>query len=393
MPSPSKSIALCVGTRPEIIKMAPVYRALRDQSMPVTLIHSGQHDQMAWPLYDFFGFQPDVVIDLERQDSSLEHLSCRLIDSIGKQFRRIDPSSVLVHGDTSTAAMGALTAFYQKLPIGHVEAGLRTKEMFDPFPEEMNRSVIGRMARWHFAPTTRAVANLAGEGLVDQVHMVGNTAIDAAQLGLARLRSYVNERPERFPARLMSLCNQPLSQRVLLVTAHRRENWGNGIAQIALAVRDWLEAQHDYVAVWPVHGNPAVSEVVRDVFANVDPSVAERIILTEPLDYPAVLLAMQLSWLILTDSGGIQEEAAALDKPVLVLRETTERPELIDSGRGRLTGARREVILKELMNLHESPKRYARMRAGANPFGDGRAAQRIASILAHEQMSQTELAA
>jgi UDP-N-acetylglucosamine 2-epimerase (non-hydrolysing) len=379
-----RSIAICIGTRPEIIKMAPVYLALRAAGLSVTLIHSGQHDSMAWPLYEFFGMTPDVTVDLARTDSSLEHLSSRLIESISAQWRNIQPRAVLVHGDTSTAAMAALTAFYRQVPIGHVEAGLRTHAHYDPFPEEMNRVMIGRMARWHFAPTRIAVDNLANEGIRQHVHQVGNTAIDAARWGLAQLETHWKKHPQLFPADLVPVRKLANSSRLLLVTAHRRENWGQGIEQIALAVRQWLHSNPDYTAVWPVHGNPAVADTVRAVFAALEPSLACRIFLTAPLDYPALLWVMQRSWMILTDSGGIQEESAALNKPVLVLRDTTERPELISSGRGLLTGARRDAILHDLARIHGNAKQYQRMQAGTNPFGDGRAAQRITTILKAE---------
>ncbi len=388
-----KSIAICIGTRPEIIKMAPVVQALRDQAQAVTLVHSGQHDSMAWPLYEFFDIKPDIIVDLTRKDSSLEHLSSRLIESLGAQWRQFAPRAVLVHGDTSTAAMAALTSFYAKVPIGHVEAGLRTGERYDPFPEEMNRTLIGRMADWHFAPTRKAVENLANEGLREQVHLVGNTAIDAARWGLARLTTYWTRHPDRFPQELAPLATLDGSKRVLLITAHRRENWGHGIEQIATAVRQWLESHANYVAVWPVHANPAVADTVHRVFAASDQCLADRLILTAPLDYPALLWVMQASWMILTDSGGIQEESAALDKPVLVLRDTTERPELITSGRGILTGARRQSILHELNRLHESVGDYEHMCAGTNPFGDGHAAHRIASICIAMGNEKLEMAA
>ena len=373
--------------------MAPVYQALRDQGQPVMLVHSGQHDSMAWPLYEFFGIKPDVVVDLARQDSSLEHLSSRLIETLAAQWRDLNPNAVLVHGDTSTASMAALTAFYAKIPIGHVEAGLRTHERYDPFPEEMNRSVIGRLAQWHFAPTSNAVENLAKEGLRDQVHQVGNTAIDAARWGLERLSTYWKHHAERFPQALSRLHRIGPEQKLLLITAHRRENWDRGIEQIATAVRQWLQSHPDYLAVWPVHANRVVADTVHRIFSDLDGNLADRIILTEPLDYPAMLWAMDRSWLILTDSGGIQEESAALDKPVLVLRDTTERPELVSSGRGVLTGARLESILHEMQRLHDSPKDYSSMCAGANPFGDGRAAQRIASICIADRAAEMGLAA
>lgn len=379
-----RPIAICVGTRPEIIKMAPVYHALRQAGLPVMLVHSGQHDSMAWPLYEFFGMKPDLCIELERTGTSLAHLSARLLDRIGGALENLALSTVLVHGDTSTAAMTALCGFYRQTPVGHVEAGLRTHDRYDPFPEEMNRALIARIATWHFAPTQAAVANLTAEGIRDGVHQVGNTAIDAARWACERLTTYWQEHPERFPTPLAPLREASQGRRLLVVTAHRRENWGEGIEQIAASVCEWLARHPEYVVAWPVHANPQVGRTVRETIARAAPDVVGRVILTEPLDYPAMVWLMQRAWLMLTDSGGIQEEAAALDKPILVLRETTERPELIDAGRGLLTGARKDRILRDLAWLHDDPAMHARMSSGVNPFGDGRTAGRIAATLAHD---------
>jgi UDP-N-acetylglucosamine 2-epimerase (non-hydrolysing) len=385
--APLKKIALCIGTRPEIIKIAPVVHALRRQGLQALVIHSGQHDSMAWPLYRFFDIQPDVTIDLKRSSGTLAHLGARLLDTIGGVLEEHKPDAVLVHGDTSTALLSALAAFYQQLPIGHVEAGLRTHSMYDPFPEEKNRELIGRLAKWHFAPTDIAVGNLKAEGVTQHVYRTGNTAVDAALYAVDRLNTYWAEAPDAFPAALEPLRThaQALAKgekRMLLVTAHRRENWGEGIRQIAQSVLQWLLEHPEYVAVWPVHGNPAVADVVNETFAAHRATLGDRLLLTEPQDYAALIWIMRQAWLILTDSGGIQEEAAALDLPVLVLRETTERPELVSTGRGVLVGARTSNIALHLSKLHADPAAYQAMRNGPNPFGNGDTSDQIATLLA-----------
>lgn len=384
------AIALCIGTRPEIIKIAPVVHALQAARLRPILIHSGQHDSMAWPLYKFFDLKPDAIIDLKRTSSTLAHLGSRLLDTLTAELENHKPAALLVHGDTSTALMGALAGFYQQIPIGHVEAGLRTHQMYDPFPEEKNRELIGRLARWHFAPTQRAAKNLSAEGITQGIFETGNTAVDAALYAVKRLETYWQESPESFPESLKPLrrqlnieLNNPGAekQRLLLVTAHRRENWGAGITAIAEAIRDWLIAHPNYTAVWPVHGNPAVAQIVQQTFAAHRAILGSRLLLTEPLDYAALLWVMRQAWMILTDSGGIQEEAAALNLPVLVLRDTTERPELLETGRGLLTGAKRANIHADMTRLHSDNDAYELMKSGLNPFGNGTTATQIAKIL------------
>lgn len=373
----SKKVLLICGTRPEIIKMAPVWKAL--QATPVVtpvLLHTGQHTDMATPLYAFFDMPPTITLDLSRKDPSLTHLNALLLEKIGAVLLEQRPDAVLVHGDTSSAMMGAMAAFFQQIPVGHVEAGLRTGEMYSPFPEEMNRSIIGRIAQWHYAPTKRAGAALTAENINPQnVLTTGNTVIDAARLTARLLESS----PEPF-WQDNDLANRTAGKKLVLVTAHRRENWGAGLEQIAHAACDILESQHDVVMVWPLHANPAVANTVREVFA-ARAVPAERAILCAPLDYKALIKLLTRSFLTLTDSGGIQEEAAAFGVPVLVLRDSTERPELIDAGGGLLTGADRAVIVAETKALLGSPSRHAAMANIENPFGDGTAATQIVSHL------------
>ena len=373
----SKKVLLICGTRPEIIKMAPVWKAL--QAIPgitPVLLHTGQHTDMATPLYAFFDMPPTITLDLTRKNPSLTHLNALLLEEIGAVLTAQQPAAVLVHGDTSSAMMGAMAAFFQQIPVGHVEAGLRTGEMYSPFPEEMNRSIIGRIAQWHYAPTKRAWAALIAEN-IDPQHVIttGNTVVDAAQL-TARLLETTTEPFWQDN----DLANRISGKKLVLVTAHRRENWGAGLEQIAHAACDLLASYPDVVMVWPLHANPAVGNTVREVFAARN-TPTDRALLCGPLDYMALIKLLTRSFLVLTDSGGIQEEAAAFGVPVLVLRESTERPELIDAGGGLLTGADRAVIRREAGALFESEERHAAMANIDNPFGDGTAAIQIAEHL------------
>lgn len=374
-------ILLCMGTRPEIIKMAPVYHALKEASLAQVIVHTGQHDSMAWPLYDFFEMRPDHVIHLERKSEGLAHLGALLLEHLDAIYAAVKPAAVLVQGDTSSALMGALAAFYRQIPVGHVEAGLRTHTPYDPFPEEMNRTLIGRLAHWHFAPTPQALKNLNAEGIAGAgLSMVGNTVIDAARAGVSWLRSDTR-RGSVLPATLNRLRNLPAGQRLLLVTAHRRENWGAGIASIAAAVRQLLLREPTLEAVWPVHANPAVAAVVHAALGDMPGHAAARLHLCEPLDYPALLWLLDACWLVLTDSGGIQEEASALSKPVLVLRDSTERAELIVVGGGLLVGTSRDTIVAQTLKLMAEPHCYEAMRQAPNPFGDGRSGASIRDLL------------
>ena len=381
----TQAVLLSMGTRPEIIKMAPVFRALAASGQRVQVLHTGQHDTMAWPLYQFFGMRPHHSITLVREGESLAHLSAALLSQTQGLLQQAAPRAVLVHGDTSSAAMVALAAFYNQIPVGHVEAGLRSHDVYDPFPEEMNRALIGRMAHWHFAPTAQARLNLRRENVPDErIHCVGNSVVDAAQWAAGELE----RRPQRgldvLPHSLATLAPLLDGRRLVLVTAHRRENWGGGISRIAAAVVDLVSRHDDLVVVWPVHANPAVRDSVWTARAVLDERHAHRLLLTEPLNYPAMMLLLARAWLALTDSGGIQEEAMSHRVPVLVLRETTERPELIECGAGVLVGTEPRVIANTVERLRADAVEHAAMRCATNPFGDGRTGERIAQILQAE---------
>ena len=373
-----KPLLLCMGTRPEIIKMAPVYHELKSRKLPVQLLHTGQHKDLAEPMYEFFSLKPDHSLLLDRTANTLEHLSALLIEQIGALIADVAPKAVLVHGDTTSALMAAMAAFYQKIPVAHVEAGLRSHNSYDPFPEEKNRELIARLAYWHFAPTEKAAANLIAEGVPrQQIHVVGNTVIDAIAYGQNRLRSH----PQLIEPSAVEMAKKLKDRKIILVTAHRRENWGAPLHAMASAILALIKEHPDLAVVWPVHANPEVKAAVHTVLGALDPALAQRVFLLPPIPYPALLDLLSRAWLVLTDSGGIQEEAASFHVPVLVLRETTERPELIDIGAGRLVGTDQHKIVDAVSTLLAWPQQYDAMRATRNPFGDGQAAKRIVQAM------------
>lgn len=379
-------ILISVGTRPEIIKMAPVYAALQHKGLPAAWVHTGQHRDMADGLYRFFGIEPEHVLQLDRRNNSLAHLNSLLLEGLSDLYDQVKPRAVLVHGDTTSTLASAMAAYYLDIPIGHVEAGLRTHQAREPFPEEKNREITARLARWHFAPTAGAVENLQREGIAtNAVFQVGNTAVDAALFGCTRLDAQLKDsQTDWLPAELEQLGRRLKKWRLVTVTAHRRENWGGGIEQIARSVSRLLNSHADLAVVWPVHANPAVADAVRGVLAAQENALDGRLILCPPLDYPALLWCLKHSQLVLTDSGGIQEEGAALSTPVLVLRDTTERPELIAAGAGLLVGTNEDHIVHIVNDLLANDGPLHAMRQAVNPFGDGHTASRVVDVLQHD---------
>ena len=377
----TNSFLLCMGTRPEIIKMAPVYHELVRRGARTALLHTGQHKDLAQPMYDFFNIEPDFSLHLNRTGNTLEHLSALLIEKIGTVLANTAPRAVLVHGDTSSALMTALAAFYHKIPVAHVEAGLRSGDRYDPFPEEMNRELISRLASWHFAPTTRAAQNLKREGIDDsRIHVTGNSIVDAVEIAQQRMKNDLDNDTAKF-ANLILPPTAAGGRRIILVTAHRRENWDGPILSIAKAVRTLVTTYPDALVVWPVHANPVVMKTVHSVLGKLPNGISQRIMLVDPLPYPALIDLLSKTWLVLTDSGGIQEEAASLHVPILVLRETTERPEIIEAGAGQLVGTQHDNIVRTVNTLWENPETYAAMKASRNPFGDGTAARQMVDVL------------
>lgn len=378
---PQSTYLICAGTRPEIIKMAPVYKALRVRGARVFVLHTGQHGAIAEVLYDFFEMPPDISIDLRRESPSLAHLTSALLDGVEDAMRTLDPDVVLVQGDTTSAFVGALAAYYRDKPVAHVEAGLRTGRR-EPFPEEKNRELIGRLAYWHFPPTSKARQNLLAEGIAaNRVFEVGNTVIDAALWTRDRIAGASFDSAPYMPSGLHAFRAASAGRRMVLVTAHRRENWGKCIRNIAIALGAIVQEHSDVVAIWPVHPNPAVRADVESEIANLSPEVRDRICLTEPLSYPVLIDLLVNCVFTLTDSGGIQEEASAFAKPVLVARDCTERQELLEAGGARLVGTDIPVIAAEANRLLGDADYYRGMQVPVCPFGDGQSGRRIAEII------------
>jgi len=370
--SERRPVLVIFGTRPEAIKLAPVIEALAgSRTLVARVCVTGQHRQMLDQMLTLFGIAPHHDLAIMQPDQDLFDLTARAISGLRPVLDAERPAAVLVQGDTTTAMVAALAAFYDKIPVGHVEAGLRTGHIHDPFPEEMNRRLTTQLATWHYAPTPSAAANLRREGVAAaHIAVTGNTVIDALLAVVARL--------ERDP----TLCVPALSaaqlagRRLVLVTGHRRESFGEGLRNICMALRDLAAAHPDVAIVYPVHLNPAVQRPVQALLAG-----QPNITLTAPLDYLPFVDLMRRAHLILTDSGGLQEEAPSLGVPVLVMRETTERPEAIAAGTALLVGTQRGAIVAAASRLLTDPAAHARMRAAQNPFGDGAAAPRIAAHL------------
>ena len=386
MNEPAQTFLACAGTRPEIIKMAMLVRELRARGHRVVVLHTGQHEEMAHELYRFFEIPPDIVIDLRRESGGLTHLTTALMNGIEDAIASAAPDAVLVQGDTNSAFAGALVGYYQRLPVAHVEAGLRTRQR-EPFPEEKNREMIARLARWHFAPTAQARRNLIEEGIgAECIHEVGNTVIDAALWTRDCISRPDFDLAHYAPRELCRFLERQQGRPIMLVTAHRRENWGQPIADIATAVARLLQQHPQSVAVWPVHPNPAVLADIERGLRGIAPEARERIDLTSPLEYPAMMALLSRSHLALTDSGGIQEEAAALRIPVLIARASTERQELVDAGGAVLVGTDIETMVRKAASLLRDPQAQKAMQVQRCPFGDGRSARRIAGILSDERM-------
>jgi UDP-N-acetylglucosamine 2-epimerase (non-hydrolysing) len=365
-------VAIVLGTRPEAIKMATVYLALKsDDRTRVALIATAQHRTMLDQVLSVFGITADVDLDLMMPDQSLPEISGRIVQGVAKALADVKPDAVLVHGDTSTCLFGAIAAFYRRIPVGHVEAGLRTYNFAAPWPEEMNRRLADPLCRWCFAPTEAAARNLRAEAVPDEnIHVTGNTVIDALLLA----RTMARNRPPEITGLAPGVLD---GRRLILVTGHRRESFGKPFEQFCLGLADVVRAHPDTVLVYPVHLNPNVQEPVHEILGGQD-----RVILIPPLEYLPFVALMDRSTLIITDSGGIQEEAPTLHKPVLVTRSTTERPEAVAAGMVKLVGTSRERIFAEASRLLTDPNAYAAMARGDNPYGDGRAAARIVDILA-----------
>lgn len=360
----SRKIICVIGTRPEAIKMAPVILALRKHSgFDVRVLATAQHRHLLDQVMQLFDIEPDIDLDIMRPNQALATLTARLLLDLDDVLLAEKPDAVLAQGDTTTVMTVALACFYHKIPFGHVEAGLRTWDMQNPFPEEMNRVIAGRLAKWHFAPTESSRQNLLREGVADaDIIVTGNTVIDAL-LSVA-------DREVALPVVL-----DP-TKRLILMTAHRRENFGEPFERVCLAVLALLEHNPDVQVLYPVHPNPNVRDTAHRLLGS-----HPRVVLCDPLDYLPFVAAMKRAYLILSDSGGVQEEAPALGKPVLVLRHETERPEAVDEGVVKLVGTDFDAIVSETQRLLDDKSAYSKMARGVSPYGDGKAAGRIVNVL------------
>jgi UDP-N-acetylglucosamine 2-epimerase (non-hydrolysing) len=358
------SVAVVLGTRPEAIKLAPVVKQLNLLPQIKThLILTGQHREMVDRVMELFELQADRDLAIMKPQQTLTNITCDSLQGLEKIFVEIKPKFIFVQGDTTTAFSAALAAFYHQIPIGHVEAGLRTNNLYDPYPEEANRRLISQIAQLHFAPTKLAVQNLQKSGVTGAIHHTGNTVIDS-------LLTVANNQPE------CSIPNLDWNQhRVLLATVHRRENWGKPLKDILTGFEAILDRFPDTALLLPLHRNPTVRQPIQAALGS-----HPRVFLTEPLDYPELVGAISRCYLLLTDSGGLQEEAPSLGKPVLVLRETTERPEAIDAGTAKLIGTNPQNIVNFTAQLLENETIYQQMATAINPFGDGKASERIVQL-------------
>lgn len=357
-------ISVVFGTRPEVIKLATLIKAFEaEPAVELNVCFTGQHKEMVLPLIDFFELKVDSYLDLMQHNQTLATLTANVVSAMDKYFEEVKPDMVFVQGDTTTAMSAAMAAFYRKIKVAHVEAGLRTHNMHSPFPEEMNRSVISLITDLHFAPTEGARANLLNENVAEEkLSVTGNTVIDALLFTLEK----VKDQPQ------YGIGTEYDNRKIVLITGHRRENFGDGFENICRAIRQLAEAFPGFEFIYPVHLNPNVQEPVKRILATL-----KNVQLLPPMGYIQFTQLMQKSYLILTDSGGIQEEAPALGKPVLVMRDTTERPEAVQAGTAKLLGTAQQDIVDNVAALINDTALYNRMATARNPFGDGTASQQI----------------
>ncbi len=380
-----KKILLVFGTRPEAIKMAPLVMKFKKNPTEFNTIVcvTGQHREMLDQVLKVFDIKPDYDLNIMKQGQDLYDITSRVILDMRNVLKECDPDIVLVHGDTTTSMAAALSAFYQKIPVGHIEAGLRTHNIYSPWPEEMNRQITSRIATYHFAPTKLSKENLLNEGVEEnRIIVTGNTVIDAIHLVVDRIKNDITLQEELKVILSFSGYNiERLSKgrKLVLITGHRRENFGEGFLQICNAIKTLALKYPEIDFVYPMHLNPNVREPIKEVFG--DKNKISNIYFIEPLDYLPFVFLMEKSYIVLTDSGGIQEEAPGLGKPVLVMRDTTERPEAIDAGTVKLVGADYNKIVNEVSSLIDNESCYNIMAKSTNPYGDGKTSERIIKFL------------
>ncbi len=380
-----KKIMLVFGTRPEAVKMCPLVKEFRKHpdEFGVTVCVTGQHREMLDQVLTVFGVKPDYDLNIMKEGQDLYDITARVLTGMRDVLREVRPDVVLVHGDTTTSTAAAMAAFYQQIPVGHVEAGLRTRDIYSPWPEEMNRQITGRIATYNFSPTPLSGNNLKAEHAMGKIFVTGNTVIDALYWVVEKLKSDQNLGDEQKKVLLDAgydvdrLAN---GKKMVLITGHRRENFGDGFISICQAIRQLAQKYPDVDFVYPMHLNPNVRKPIHEVFGE-DSGHLGNMFFMEPLGYLPFVYLMNQSAIVLTDSGGIQEEAPGLGKPVLVMRDTTERPEALASGTIRLVGTHCHKIVDEVSDLLDDAAAYERMSHAVNPYGDGHACKRIINAL------------
>jgi UDP-N-acetylglucosamine 2-epimerase (non-hydrolysing) len=388
-----KKVLVVFGTRPEAIKMAPLIMELRNRSnnFATVVCVTAQHRQMLDQVLEIFDIVPDIDLNIMHKGQDLTDVSINVLEGMRSVILEQKPDLVLVHGDTTTSTATALAAFYQQVPVGHIEAGLRTYNIYSPWPEEMNRQVTSRLTTYHFAPTALSLQNLLSEGIAPKnIEVTGNTVIDALFWILNKITTTegiaanIEDELSQFglPKSLVQLwdgCNS--SRKLVLITGHRRENFGDGFIQICEAIRSLSLQLPDVDFVYPMHLNPNVRNPINDIFGSEESRKINNIFFIEPLQYLPFVYLMKKCMIVLTDSGGIQEEAPSLGKPVLVMRNTTERPEAIEAGTVKLVGTSKDLIIDEITRLVSNPEAYSLMAQAQNPYGDGKASKRIVQKL------------
>ncbi len=380
-----KKVMLVFGTRPEAIKMAPLAIKLKQntEQFDTVVCVTGQHREMLDQVLTIFDIKPDYDLDIMKQGQDLYDVTCRVLTGMRDILIEVKPDIVLVHGDTTTSTAAALAAFYQQIPVGHVEAGLRTYNIYSPWPEEVNRQITSRIATYNFAPTPLSKKNLKEEQAHGVIYVTGNTVIDALHIVVDRLKSdkaLSDEQIKSLAKAGYDVTRLNQGKRLILITGHRRENFGEGFINMVTAMKDLSEKYPDVDFVYPMHLNPNVRKPIHHVFGE-DLTAYPNFFFIEPLQYLEFVFLMEKAHIVLTDSGGIQEEAPGLGKPVLVMRETTERPEALTAGTVKLVGTDYNKIVGEVSTLLDNPAEYARMSQAVNPYGDGHACERIIEAL------------
>lgn len=383
-----KKVMLVFGTRPEAIKMCPLVKEFqkRPDEFETIVCVTGQHREMLDQVLQIFNVKPNFDLNIMKQGQDLTDVTARVLAGLRDVFKECRPDVVLVHGDTTTSMAGALAAFYAQIPVGHVEAGLRTHNIYSPWPEEMNRQITGRIATWNFSPTPLSEKNLLEENVQGKIYVTGNTVIDALHLVVDRLKNdetLAKEQDEILAQAGYDMARLSGGKKLVLITGHRRENFGDGFIRMVTAMKDLSEKYPDVDFVYPMHLNPNVRRPIHEVFG--ENLTRSNFFFIEPLQYLEFVHLMAKSTVVLTDSGGIQEEAPGLGKPVLVMRDTTERPEALSSGTVHLVGTDYDKIMNEVSLLLDDKEAYDRMSKAVNPYGDGKACRRIADVLAGKE--------